>query len=82
MKKIEITAIEKIEAIKNWCDWMDYSFVEKIKSVSDLEKLFDFASSNNIEFVDYNGLSNATDTDKEAHDYMKQIEKILRYKVY
>lgn len=82
MEKKALTAIDKIEAIKNWCDWMDYSFVEKIKSVSDLEKLFDFADKNELEFVDHNGLYNATDTDKEAHDYMKQIEKILKYKVY
>ncbi len=73
MEKIKVTAIDKIEAIKNWCDWMDYSFIEKIKSVSDLEKLFDFADKSELEFIDHRALYNSTDTDKEAHDYMKRI---------
>lgn len=46
------TPIEKLRIIVNWANYQNEGFNERFKSVSDIEKAFDYCLENDIEFLD------------------------------
>ena len=75
------TAIEKLRNVVNWAGWMNEGFNMKLKSISDIEKVFDYCQKEDIEFVD-----DLEDSDyyenAEKLRYATEIEKLLGYSLY
>lgn len=61
---------EKINAIKNWMDYVNIDILQKVKTVSDMEKLYDFCIDNDIW------------PDACERNESKQIKKLLGYAIH
>lgn len=74
----EVFAIDKLRSIVAWADWQNESFNSRVKSVSDLEKLFDYcASSDLVEFLDdFSYLE-----DEEYKKVKSEVKKLLGYNI-
>ena len=70
--------IQKLRNIANWSNYQNEGFNERFKSISDIEKAFDYCLENDIEFLD-----DLSYLDKE--DYLKivnDLKGILGYSVF
>lgn len=79
--EIKQDAIDKMRAIIAWADWQNEDFNCKIKSIKDLEKIYDYVCANELEFIDnlpYNDYHTQEDNVKHA----LAINKLLGYKLY
>lgn len=74
------TTYDKLDNIKKWCDWQDSGFISKIKSISDLEKLYDYCMANNLEFADNDYMNVLEDSDRD--NAIKGIKDLLGYDLY
>jgi len=80
-KKTGISAIDKIRIITSWANYMDESFNERFRKISDIEKVYDYCSRNDLEFCEpiyFAGLFE----DDEIRLHQTNINKLLRYKLY
>lgn len=69
------TAIEKIRKIAEWAGWMDEGFCDRIQSVSDWEKLYDYCEENCIDFCDVEHFRDYEDGEGLADS----VNKLLGY---
>jgi hypothetical protein len=72
-----IDAIDKMRNIVAWADYQNEGFNLRVKSISDLEKLFDYANSNSLEFLD-----DTAYWEEDEQKHIKAINKLLGYKIY
>jgi hypothetical protein len=75
---IIIEAIEKLRNIEKWAGWQSESFNTKLKSISIIEKIYDYCMANDLEFADDFDF----DSEEENEKYRKDIEKIAGVKLY
>lgn len=73
----QISAIDKIRNIVSWADYQNEGFNERVKSISDLEKLYDYADKEGLEYLDQSAY---WEEDEEKH--ITAINKLLGYKIY
>lgn len=73
----QVSAIDKIRNIVSWADYQNEGFNERVKSISDLEKLYNYADKEGLEFLDDPAY---WEEDEEKHT--KAINKLLGYKIY
>lgn len=75
---MELTAIEKLRTIQRWCDWQNEYINEKFKSVKGIEKAFDYAQKNNLEFIDDEYLwAECTEDERTIHiNNIKKFQNI------
>lgn len=76
-----IDAIDKMRNIINWVDYQNEDFNCKIRSISDIEKVYNYAIANDLEFVD-NLPYNDYYTPKDNFKHSLAINKMLGYKLY
>lgn len=77
------TAIDKLRSIEKWTGWMDEHFNDKVKSVSDFEKLYDLADRYSIEFPDDDYVTQWINKEpQEAKAFVKEAHEILGYELY
>lgn len=74
------TAIDKIRAIVAWANNMDEHFNDRVRSVSDWDKLYDLANERDIEFIDDGALS--PDIDDRDESFMIEANDALGYNLY
>jgi hypothetical protein len=46
------TPIDKLRIIVNWANYQNEGFNDRFKSISDIEKAYDYCVENDIEFLD------------------------------
>ena len=75
-----ITSIDKMRNVVNWADYQAEYFNERFKSISDIEKAYDYCMNNDIEFLDdqmLNGLE-----DEEYDKVLKEVTELLGYSIF
>jgi len=72
-------AIEKLRAVKNWADWQNEYINEKFQSIKGLEKAFDYAQANNLEFIDSDYLHSVCE-ESERQIHIDNINKFFKIK--
>ena len=65
------TAVDKIRAIAEWADYQAEYFNERIKSVTDMERVYDYCQRTGIEYAD-----------NVDEPHITEINKMLGYKIY
>jgi hypothetical protein len=80
--KSDISAIDKIRIVINWANYMNEGFNERFRKISDIEKVYDYCQSNNLEFCDGEYFMNADFEVGEILTHQTAINKLLRYKLY
>lgn len=71
------SAADKLRAIHNWMDWQSEDFNDKIQSIPDIEKVYDYTNANDLEFIDKLDLPAI-----EVLKHHKAVNKILGYKLF
>lgn len=74
-------AIDKVRLMANWFDFQSEHFNQRIKTVNDIEKVYDYAVANDLEFMDEDYLFGELE-EKERDRHMNVVNKMLRYKIY
>lgn len=74
-------ACDKLRRIAEWLNYQDENFNEKMKTISDIEKVFDACERHSLEFADN---LDWEDGDMEDEEYLLALEvnEILGYKYY
>ena len=76
-----ITSVEKFRKINRWLNNQNESVNYKFKSISDIEKVYDYCKKSDlIEFVDQHGLFELTT--KEYKQVIKEVTEILGYNIF
>lgn len=70
-------AIDRIRSIVNWANDQSEFFNEKIKSIGDFEKLYDYSQENNLGYLD-----ESWNWDDDITYHIKAITKLLGYNVF
>lgn len=74
------TSINKMRNIVNWADYQAEYFNDKFKSISDIEKAFDYCVKNDIEFLDDQMMNKLEE--EEYNKVVKEVEELLGYSVF
>lgn len=72
---IHLSSVDKMRIIVNWINYQNEHFNERFKSISDIEKAYDYCVTNNLEFLDY----------LEKEDYtrvVKDMRELLGYSIF
>lgn len=56
--------------------------MDKLKTISDLEKVYIYAMENELYLLPYSVIVGETKTKEEAGKHVKNIENIIGYKIY
>lgn len=71
----------KIRAMVQWLDFQDENLNDKFRSISDIEKAYDYCrKSQDVEFLDNQGLSILTRVEKET--VKKEVTELLGYSIF
>lgn len=74
-------ACEKLRRIVTWLNYQDENFNEKMKTISDIEKVFDACERHSLEFADNLDWEDG-DTEDEEYQLAKEVNEILGYQYY
>lgn len=75
------TSVEKFRKINNWLNNQNEAVNYKLKTISDIEKVYDYcAESELISFVDQQALLDLST--KEYNKVIKEITDILGYSIF
>lgn len=74
-------ACDKLRRIVNWLNYQDESFNQKMKTISDIEKVFDACERHNLEFADNLDWEDG-DTEDEEYLLAEEVNGILGYRYY
>lgn len=74
-------ACDKLRRIAEWLNYQDENFNEKMKTISDIEKVFDACERHSIEFADNLDWEDG-DTEDEEYQLAKEVNEILGYQYY
>jgi hypothetical protein len=66
-------AIEKLRAMTNWYGWQNEGLTDGLTTISQLERMYDYAKENELEFIDDEYLLSGELTKEE-------VNKALTYK--
>lgn len=80
--KEDIDILERFGIIKSWADYHEIGFILKIKTLADLECIYNYAIKHELGIIDHIGLSNNTDTTKEYETHVRRIERMIGYSIY
>jgi hypothetical protein len=72
-------AIEKLRAINNWMNWQCEYINYEFKSIKGIEKAYDYAQKNNLEFIDNDYLYNECE-EEERKKHINNINKFMQIK--
>jgi len=75
-----ITSINKMRNVVNWADYQSEYFNDRFKSISDIEKAYDYCMNNNIEFLDTQMLNELEY--EEYNKVVKEVTELLGYSVF
>lgn len=75
------TSIDKLRSIVNWANYQSEGFNDKLKSITDIEKVYDYCKNSKlVEFLDTESLMYL---DKEDYDLVvKEVSELLGYSVF
>ena len=73
-----MNSIEKMRAIINWANYQDEYFNERFKSISDIEKAYDYCVKNGWEFLDRLDYVEQEDYNK----IVKDVTDLLGYSIF
>lgn len=75
------TSANKLRSIVSWLDYQNEDLNYKFRSISDIEKAFDYCrKSQDVEFLDNQGLSILTRVEKEM--VKKEVTELLGYSIF
>lgn len=74
-------ACDKLRRIVNWLNYQDESFNQEMKTISDIEKVFDACERHNLEFADNLDWEDG-DTEDEEYLLAEEVNEILGYRYY
>lgn len=74
-------ACDKLRRIAEWLNYQDESFNQKMKTVSDIEKVFDACEEHSLEFADNLDWEDG-DTEDEEYLLVKDVNEILGKRYY
>lgn len=75
------TSTNKLRKMLNWLDYQNESLNDRFKSISDIEKAYDYCrKSQDVEFLDNQGLSILTRIEKET--VKKEVTELLGYSIF
>jgi len=75
-----VTAIEKMRNVISWANWQNETLNDKFKSISDIEKAYDYCQKHEVlEFLDWQSLNELTVD--ELTTVIKELKTILGYSV-
>ncbi len=76
------TSVEKLRRIVFWCDYQSEGLNDQFRSVSDMEKAYDYCCNHDIiEFLDTDGLR-ACDTEEEEQQIKRGVTELLGYSIF
>jgi hypothetical protein len=74
-----MNAIEKLRAINTWANWQSEAINYEFKSIKGIEKAYNYAQKNNLEFIDNDYLySQVEEDERQAH--IDNINKFMKIK--
>jgi len=75
------TSTDKLRRIASWLDYQNEGLNDKFKSISDIEKAFDYCKQSSI--VEYLDSSNMFYLDNEDYDLIvKEVTELLGYSIF
>lgn len=74
-------ACDKLRRIVEWLDYQDESFNQEMKTISDIEKVFDACEEHSLEFADNLDWEDG-DTEDEEYLLAKDVNEILGKRYY
>ena len=75
------TSANKLRNIVSWLDYQNEGLNDRFKSISDIEKAFDYCrESKLVEFLDYQGLDILTELEEEV--VKKEVTELLGYSIF
>lgn len=72
---------EKLNNLVNWLNYHNQSYVDRIKTINDSVKLFDYCQTNDIEFFD-NLNDSSYYTMQETEKFKTEICQLLGYNIF
>ena len=69
------TAIDKIRKITEWAGWMNEMFCDRVRTLSDWEKLYDYCIENDVDFCDVEHCQDYAD----GEDLAQSINELMGY---
>jgi len=77
-----ISAIDKLRNLIDWLNWHNEDFNQKVKSISDFEKLYNYSNENQLDYLYEEYLHRSDLEDAEILHHKKQINKLIGYELY
>jgi len=75
------TSIDKMRVIVSWADYQNEGFNQRFKSISDIEKAYDYCvESDLVEFLDKQSLFTLTELEEEK--VVKEVTELLGYSIF
>jgi hypothetical protein len=74
-----MNAIEKLRAIASWADWQSEAINYEFKSIKGIEKAYNYAQKNNLEFIDNDYLYNECE-EEERQAHIDNLNKFMQIK--
>jgi len=75
------TSANKLRSIVGWLDYQNEGLNDRFKSISDIEKAFDYCKQSSI--VEYLDSSNMFYLDNEYYDFIgKEVTELLGYSIF
>lgn len=75
------TSANKMRAIVSWLDYQNEGLNDRFKSISDIEKAFDYCKQSNIvEYLDSTTMFNLDDEDYDL--VVKEVTELLGYSIF
>jgi hypothetical protein len=74
-----MNAIEKLRAMANWASWQSEAINYEFKSIKGIEKAYDYAQKNNLEFIDNDYLYNEVE-EEERKKHIDNINIFMKIK--
>lgn len=81
MEEEKELACDKLRRMAEWLNYQDETFNEKMKTISDIEKVFDACERHSLEFADNLDWEDG-DTEDEEYQLALEVNEILGYKYY
>lgn len=75
------SSIDKMRDIVSWANYQNEGFNERFKSISDIEKAYDYCrESDLVEFLDKQFLITLTELEEEK--VVKEVTELLGYSIF
>ena len=75
------SSIDKMRIVVSWADYQSEGLNERFKSISDIEKAFDYCKESDlVEFLDSQSLFTLTELEEER--VVKEVTELLGYSIF